>query len=231
MIQHWITEKFTSHQYFDGYIETFVSDPLGLVATVFSGNLSDLEFRANTPAKSIDYSGYFSDATSYSISPAVESGWSFNTSTGVLTVEESTVDTFGSYVITGANAGGSDSSNAFYVKVIAGLVSGNYGGRTLRALSEYEDEIREILDLEEKEKEKELKKLEKKETKLEAKTPKTDAARQKLKASLELVSKSLLQIERDLTVITEKRAQISLKARILKDDDDVIAIIIAKGWL
>ena len=95
---------------------------------VFSGLLSDLELRTNTSAKTIDYSGYFSDATSYSISPALESGWSFNTSTGVLLLDLGAVGTYGPYTITGTNAGGSGNSNEFYVRVIAATIGGNYGG-------------------------------------------------------------------------------------------------------
>jgi len=42
---------------------------------------------------------------------------------------------------------------------------------------------------------------------------------------LELVSESLLQIEKDLAEIERKRADISLQARIMRDDDEVILIL------
>ncbi len=40
MIRHWVTEKFASHQYFGGDIETFVSDPLVIaIAVVNQGSM------------------------------------------------------------------------------------------------------------------------------------------------------------------------------------------------
>lgn len=126
MIQHWIAEKFDSHQYFDGYIETFVSDPLGIVAPTFTGTIPGIEVDKDTGTHQFDYSSYFTSATSYSIAPAVEPGWSFNASTAVLTIDTDVANTFGSYVVTGTNTGGSDDSNAFFVTVAETAFSGGY---------------------------------------------------------------------------------------------------------
>ena len=195
---------------------------------VFSGDLSDLNI-VTSREKIVDYSGYFSDATSYSISPAVEAGWSFNTSTGILTVTESDVSRYGSYVITGTNAGGSDDSNAFYIHVRAASVGGSYG---IRPVSDYEKEIKQLLAKEKAKKLKEKRSLKGKETRLEKKIQKQDI-RQKQESELKLllISESLLRIEKDLIEIQRKRAQITKKARIMRDDDEVIMLLMSKGYL
>lgn len=198
-----------------------------VTAPVFSGNLSDLDISAGT-TKTVDYSSYFSDATSYSISPAVESGWSFNTSTGILTVLETTVSQYGSYVITGTNAGGSADSNAFYINVRAASVGGNYG---VRHIDEYKEEIRLLLAKEEKEARKEKKKLEKKEIRLEAKLTLPNGQIEKTRLELEKVSKSLLTVEKDLAEIEKKRAEINLRARIMRDDDEIMMLLMSKGYV
>ena len=86
------------------------------VAPIFSGTIPDITATEGDVDLVTDLSGYFSGATSYSISPVVEAGWTFNTSTGVLTTD-SDLGTFGTYVVTGTNATGSDDSNAFSVIV------------------------------------------------------------------------------------------------------------------
>lgn len=98
----------------------------GVTAPVFSGTIADISVDAGSGTHQYDYSTYFSNSpTSYSISPAVEDGWTFNTSTGVLTIDTDASNTFGPYTITGTNAGGSDSSNAFSVTV-SSAYSGGY---------------------------------------------------------------------------------------------------------
>jgi len=135
------------------------------VDVVFTGQLNDLTVQSNA-TKTIDYSGYFSNATSYSISPSVESGWSFNVSTGILTILEDAVAQYGSYVITGAGTGASADSNAFYVYSRAGSVGGNYGF-TRKSIEEYEKEVSLLLKEEKAEALKEKKALKAKEKRLE----------------------------------------------------------------
>jgi hypothetical protein len=60
---------------------------------------------------------YFSGATSYAIDPPVETGWTFNTTTGQLEIDTDDEATFGPYVITATNANGNTDSNSFTVKV------------------------------------------------------------------------------------------------------------------
>ncbi len=84
---------------------------------VFAGTIPDISASGTTIT---DLSSYFTGATSYSISPAVESGWTFDTGTGILTVEPGDAGTFGPYTVTGTNAVGSDDSNAFSVIVNIG---------------------------------------------------------------------------------------------------------------
>lgn len=74
-----------------------------------------------------DLSGYFSGATSYSIAPTVEAGWTFDTGTGILTVDTDVAATFGTYIVTGTNAAGSDASNAFSV-IISAVSTAATGG-------------------------------------------------------------------------------------------------------
>ncbi len=83
----------------------------GLAAPSFTGTIPTL-------TETTDLSTYFSYATSYSIAPAVESGWSFDTVTGVLTLDD-VEGTFSGYVITGTNASGSADSNSFNVEIAA----------------------------------------------------------------------------------------------------------------
>ena len=95
-----------------------------LAPPVFTGTIPDISVTENTGTHSYDLSTYFTGATSYSISPAVEAGWSFNTSTAELVVDTDDVNTFGPYTITGTNASGSDSSNAFGVTVVSAVKTG-----------------------------------------------------------------------------------------------------------
>jgi len=95
---------------------------------VFSGTIADISVSANTGTYQYDYSGNFTGATSYSIAPAVEAGWSFNTSTAILEIDTDASGVFGAYVVTGTNITGSDASNAFSVSVTAVVSDSPSGG-------------------------------------------------------------------------------------------------------
>jgi hypothetical protein len=71
----------------------------------------------DTGTHEYDLSGYFTGETSYAIAPAVETGWSFATDTGLLTIDTDDEGTFGPYVVTASNNTGDTDSNAFTVKV------------------------------------------------------------------------------------------------------------------
>lgn len=88
-----------------------------LPAPVFAGTIADISVTYDTGTHTYDLSTYFTGATSYSISPTVETGWSFNTSTAELIIDTDDISSFGPYTVTGTNIGGSDSSNAFSVVV------------------------------------------------------------------------------------------------------------------
>lgn len=64
-----------------------------------------------------DLSAYFTGATSYAIDPAVETGWSFATDTGILEIDTDAEDLFGPYTVTATNAEGDTESNGFFVNV------------------------------------------------------------------------------------------------------------------
>lgn len=96
----------------------------GLVATVpvQTGSLPNASAEYNTGTYEFDYSTYFEGQTSYSIAPAVEIGWTFNTSTGVLTIDTDDENVFGPYTITATNASGSVDGNTFTVTVAVSSV-------------------------------------------------------------------------------------------------------------
>lgn len=80
-----------------------------------------------------DLSQYFANADTYAIDPAVETGWSLDTNTGILTIDTDVEDTFGPYTVTATNGNGDTESNGFTVRVLnipAGAnahVSGMFG--------------------------------------------------------------------------------------------------------
>jgi hypothetical protein len=79
-----------------------------------------------------DLSQYFTGATSYAIDPAVEVGWSFNTTSGLLEIDTDDEDTFGPYTVTASNASGDTDSNTFLVNVAsAAFRSGGWIGLRL----------------------------------------------------------------------------------------------------
>lgn len=86
----------------------------------------------NTGTHAYDLSLYFSGATSYSISPAVEPGWTFVTGTGVLTIDTDANGIFGPYTVTATNPVGSKASNIFTVTVATSL--GSHEGGTMGRL-------------------------------------------------------------------------------------------------
>lgn len=63
----------------------------------------------------------FSGATSYSISAGLEAGWSFNTSTGELTIDTDAEVSPISFTVTATSADGSTVSNAFTVRVVLSI--------------------------------------------------------------------------------------------------------------
>jgi hypothetical protein len=80
------------------------------------GSISHKSVASNSGTYTYELGNNFFNATSYSISPAVEAGWTFNTSTGQLVIDTDADGTFGPYTVTGTN-GSSVSQNAFLVTV------------------------------------------------------------------------------------------------------------------
>ena len=104
---------------------------------VFAGSVPDIDLTEDTGSHTYDLSTYFTGATSYSISPSVETGWTFNTSTAELVVDTDEVGVFGPFTVTGTNPAGSDSSNAFDVTVSEAAEESATGGWWVR----YEQEM------------------------------------------------------------------------------------------
>lgn len=95
----------------------------------FLGPIGNISAGFNTSTHQYDMSLYFSGATSYAISPAIEAGWSFNTSSGLLTIDTDDENTFGPYTITASNASGPTAGNTFTVKVSVSSVAAYRGTR------------------------------------------------------------------------------------------------------
>lgn len=98
--------------------------------------LPNIAAGAATGAHAYDLSDYFTGETSFSISPAVEVGWTFNTGTGVLTIDTDANGTFGPYTVTAINGAGSTPGNAFTVKVSEATVPA-YRGLHKRGVRRY----------------------------------------------------------------------------------------------
>ncbi len=84
---------------------------------VFTGTIPDISVTESTGTYTYDLSTYFAGATSYSISPAIEAGWTFNTTTAELVIDTDDTNAFGPYTVTGTNTGGTAASNGFDVEV------------------------------------------------------------------------------------------------------------------
>lgn len=110
-----------------------------------------------------------------------------------------------------------------------GTSGGNYG-RVLPSLADYEKRIKKLLDEEKETLLTEEKTAKDNLVKIEAKhliDKQKEEIRQEIEyeLQLEIISESLLQIERGLAEIERKRAEISLRARIMRDDDEVMILI------
>lgn len=92
------------------------------------GSIPNFSAAFNSGTHQYDLSAYFANATSYAISPAVETGWSFDTGTGLLTIDTDDEATFGPYTVTATNANGDTDSNAFTIRVSAWDALGYRGG-------------------------------------------------------------------------------------------------------
>ena len=107
---------------------------------------------------------------------------------------------------------------------------GDYSGRILPSLADYEKRIKDLLDKERAETLNEIKRLKKLLVKAETERLldiQRGEIRQKLETELklEILSESLLTIQRDLAEIDRRRAAIKLKAKIMRDDDEVMILL------
>lgn len=92
-------------------------------APAFAGPIDNQD---STTDYTLDCSSFFTGATSYSISPAVPAGITFNTTTGLITVAVATagVGQYGPFVVTATNSTGSTPSNSFSLTVTADTSGG-----------------------------------------------------------------------------------------------------------
>jgi hypothetical protein len=119
-IAHVITGGFGNGT-FAGEIRQIMLDGFfdSAVPPVFIETIPNLVAGFDTGSHEFDLSDKAAGETSYSIAPALETGWSFNTDTGVLTVDTDDAGTFGPYTVTYTNSAGDTDSNAFHVQVLA----------------------------------------------------------------------------------------------------------------
>lgn len=83
----------------------------------FSGPIPDIFQRKDTGTYTYDLSVYFVGALTYAISPAVETGWTFDVNTAVLVIDTDELGVFGPFTVTATNLVGDTPSNAFSVEV------------------------------------------------------------------------------------------------------------------
>lgn len=102
----------------------------GDVAPIFASVIPDIFQRKDTGTYTYDLSVYFVGALTYAISPAIETGWSFDTNTAVLVIDTDEIGVFGPFTVTATNGIGDTPSNAFSVEVAAS--STGAGRRTRR---------------------------------------------------------------------------------------------------
>lgn len=84
-------------------------------APVFTGTIDNISEIYDSGSYMYDFTAYFTFATSYAISPDLESGWSF--AAGVLTIDTDGLGNFGPFTVTGINSSGQTDSNIFTIQV------------------------------------------------------------------------------------------------------------------
>jgi len=79
------------------------------------GSISNKTEDSNSGTHQYDFTVNFSGATSFTILPAIEVGWTFIA--GVLTIDTDADGVFGPFTVTGTNVNGDTDQNAFFVNV------------------------------------------------------------------------------------------------------------------
>lgn len=103
-----------------GGIEQIPVQPVTILSKpVQVATIPNLNYRINTGIQTYAAGTAFTSASSYSISPALDAGITFNTATGTITTNTSvaTAGTHGPYTITATNSNGSTISNAFNIVI------------------------------------------------------------------------------------------------------------------
>lgn len=117
-IAHVITGGFGNGT-FSGEIRQIMLDGFfdSAVAPVLVDQVPNFSARFDSGAHVFQIEGYFTGETSFALDPPVETGWSFDTDTGELTIDTDDDGIFGPYIVTATNTAGSTDSNPFTVKV------------------------------------------------------------------------------------------------------------------
>lgn len=110
-----------------------ISQGITQAPPVLLGQIPNLSAQFDSGTHQFDLSEYFANADTYAISPAVETGWSLDANTGILTIDTDDEDTFGPYTVTATNGNGDTDSNTFTVRVSAWDQAGWIGGTAVSA--------------------------------------------------------------------------------------------------
>lgn len=98
-------------------------------APIFSGTISNISELYDSGSYMYDFTTYYTYATSYAISPDLETGWSF--SAGILTIDTDGLGNFGPFTVTGINSVGQVDSNSLTVQVAVTIPTPSGISRTI----------------------------------------------------------------------------------------------------
>lgn len=87
------------------------------VPPILVSSIQDRTFFLDTGEYEYDLSQFFTGASTFAIDPAVETGWDFDTNTGILAIDTDDDGDFGPYVVTATNENGDTDSNEFSIEV------------------------------------------------------------------------------------------------------------------
>lgn len=114
---------------FDGEIRQIIARGFfnSAVAPVLFDQVPNFVVKANTGTYNFPLEGYFTGETSFSITGSA-TGITFNTTTGVLTVNSATASGISTFTVSAINGSGTTPSNSFTVKIATSSGNSPYRG-------------------------------------------------------------------------------------------------------
>jgi hypothetical protein len=223
-------------------------DAEGTDPPVLVGSIPNISETENTGTHQYDLSAYFLGADTYAIAPAVETGWSFDTGTGVLEIDTD-LGSFGPFIVTATNANGDTPSNEFSVTVAAlAVVTEQPAGRPRRYRSRRlvveidgqdfevgsEAEARELLDrakalaeeVAEEAVEHQVKRVKRKKRAAPVQIPVITTEEPELKSLVSTYRDDIEAIYRQIAIDAEIRELMRRKLRDEDEDDAITALLL-----